>query len=519
MFTQTYHWDKWSSNVVLSMDQVREQLNRGGACFDGTESRLKQDNKFNLRNAYRSMGCSFVQKVVHLSRKIDDGIASASLGGEETSDPQARVFTGEQERLLSNVLDRLHPWDKISYEWLVAAFHVSLQSVRDMKHAEMNYCSETSTSEVKTVLNRIAHKQYYDFTVLKSFFQKLYMRQSIVVYTLPKHMVEEQVRTLHRIYQTLPGEELHPSAGLYYICINCQDFKADLAEPAPRRPLSRHAMGVFGVRHDPSSGELYCQKQTSILEEAEASQAHPAASLAADIASMQSTDALGDLGYFDVDFKRENKKVVRERRKRDQHLQCTQIPLTPINMVGVLLQFFGQLILLCPKCGAPTTYHRKKITVYQFSCGQCMYSASPPPVPVRTPPDAVRHECCFCHAMVPEHKITYHRIWDDVTDPSHKQLVSRGFCSKHNRMWINEHGTVERLKFIFYAIENHIRSIRFDGGRMLFNSATVTTGGDEVEEARKQRKAAQRRLLRRRRRLPKKQTAPAAAPVKQEHER
>ena len=70
--------------------------------------------------------------------------------------------------------------------------------------------------------------------------------------------------------------------------------------------------------------------------------------------------------------KRRAKKDWKTQRKLIQNELCAQTECVEFNMLGCLLQFYGQLYLFCPSCGNPTTFNSEQYDKNGFTCGQCL---------------------------------------------------------------------------------------------------------------------------------------------------
>ena len=66
---------------------------------------------------------------------------------------------------------------------------------------------------------------------------------------------------------------------------------------------------------------------------------------------------------------RNQKRAAKEQRKGLKNKQCANTELSKINMLGVLLQFYNNLYVICPMCANFTQLTSEYFTKDGFYCG------------------------------------------------------------------------------------------------------------------------------------------------------
>ena len=151
---------------------------------------------------------------------------------------------------------------RISYEWMVGAFGLSVHPILMLRLFEDSYEREDIQSQpVSDMLAEIAHEYPREFGYLKMFFRALDRQQSVAVYDLPASVTRAQARALHESHCFVPkGEPLPESADLAYYCYGHLDFKHPLVD---EHPDFAYSQGPINVDLDLSTMELVCRFDTA----------------------------------------------------------------------------------------------------------------------------------------------------------------------------------------------------------------------------------------------------------------
>jgi hypothetical protein len=479
-------YEKYIKDNILYADRNETVANwsPGDNWFSKISPVLASYNKSNLDYCHRPIEMSFLDMVIATIRDIDDSHYNDpkyTVSNEEFSEKEEEIVF----RMVHECFDISEP---ISYEWLVYFFKVSLVSVIRLKEAEKLYMGETSRGKVNLVLKNMAEKHYYDYYVIKTFFLALKKKYSLIFYDLPQHIVKKQIEAYQKLYQTLPGEELHENAGSYYVCVNCGELKAKVVPSFAQNSNSLHkerecTLSFDRISINIDSGDIFCSRPASKTAPKKRS---------------TTTDHVSEVMGTGVDSKKENKKQSKDNRKRKMIEDCANSPLVKVNMIGKILRTekWG-LVIICPHCLCLTTlgiYSFKDSAGY-LSCG-CMRRESSIDIAKK-----VLFRCILCQMNGKEEgnneddgeqndkekdreikqqkedekkkkkkkRFRFHFVYDDVTDPEHP--ISRYVCmcpSHGNLDWLAKWPALLPLSKIHYAIQHRLTSHELSDGSREF---------------------------------------------------
>lgn len=397
------------------MDMIRktvaknvEEIYNSGACtsgsrdwFEGTPHIINSYNPLKLEYAYKPTDCSFAEHVVDKTKSIDG--AMFNKRGFMKTEKEATVDS--RRAIMRDVINMHGPYGPVSYEWLCEKFKVSMVHIDMLKIAEKLYVTESSTVDVKNVIMAIVNRDYWDYHVIKTFFKEVVDARKLKFFRLPQHMVLSQIEALHRIYKTAPGEELHPNAGVCYICTSCYEFKAMLVEHEGREDgiKTMWSRGVDNVYVDTDSGELMCSKKISKstkkhkaeddkknAKRKEGKRVMPLGFFDENIvnkttngAVSANTNANMDVdGYIDGNVDEDSTCRSRRSNRIEKEIadekNCKSKPVTQVNLLGYMMVIEGsKKIILCPMCASPTTMRWYKYGRFGLTC-MCTTSKKSP---------------------------------------------------------------------------------------------------------------------------------------------
>lgn len=175
----------------------------------------------NMSETFRPTDTAYYRRALEVITGIDErvfdrpGFAAALARAEEHVRPMMRAVFRSMPR-----------GQRVGYEWMVRAFGVSLKTVRAMYEAVGEYTSETNRTKLLHVLNNMYKQNIDEFNTFRVYFEEMERRRDVWMQPLPRNMVEQQLRTLFRVYKCTQLDELPESAGLHYVCMHCREFKA-----------------------------------------------------------------------------------------------------------------------------------------------------------------------------------------------------------------------------------------------------------------------------------------------------
>jgi hypothetical protein len=203
----------------------------GYSGFEGQEAMLATANKLHLRTAPRPMEADFITVINRIFRKLDEEHHS----NERLWHVSRQVWTAEKRDVMWQLVCHEPGYDK-RYCWLARTFGVRpFASIERLYAAETLYRRETNRTTIKYSLQQILAEDPYDYCALEHYFACVKRKFGLQLFYLPRHIAEKQVRLFHEIYGTLPGEALHPDAGLYFYCPNCENIKTTVFDGILRR--------------------------------------------------------------------------------------------------------------------------------------------------------------------------------------------------------------------------------------------------------------------------------------------
>jgi len=305
-----------------------------------------------------------------------------------------------------------------------------------MEEAKLMYNRETSRSDVSTILNNLYYDSPYDYKVMGYYFTALKRRKSIRAITLPYQFVQRQIETEHKLYQTKPGQELPPSAGVYYVCKNCGKLKTSI------HPYSntfskekKNSLCSEGICIDVVNGQFTCVKASSKNNPKKRN---------------SSNDIVKDLTEGSANTYSESKKAAKHKRKSDVMTKCPHVELIPTNLLGMLLITDKGLVIKCPECGTVTTLSRDsyKDSGCIFSCGCFQLKED----------KVIRCRVCNRETKDPVYKI----IYDDLAP--NRGIRPIPLCPEHKSPWISQWNQFLELSFVKKCIREELYSKRMANG-------------------------------------------------------
>jgi hypothetical protein len=429
----------------------------GEGWYAGVVSKLIQYHRSNLSYCHRPIEACFLDNAVQIVREIDD---------EHYHDPDYSVpdemWTEEDEiRMKKQVMEVVDIAKPIGFHKLVADFKISLDSVEKLEAAQKLYLQETSRSKVKNVLTTMAKTKYYDYFVIKTFFLWLKKKFALIFYDLPLHILKKQIESFHTMYGTLPGQELHESAGVYYACINCGELKAKVAPSGRITKSSKDrecTLAFDNISIDATNHVCYCAKRASAKTSGKK--------------RSSSKDVVAEMMGIGPDTTKEAKKQSKDNRKRKMMEGCHQTELIKFSLLGKALrtQKYG-LVIICPRCLCLTTLSRwsYKNGGGELSCG-CARKTSPHVLVGKS-----YQKCILCgkepdtrKKVEDRPKVAFRLIYDDVSNPAKPKLRYAAFCESHPTKWIEKWNQVLKLSTIKEAIYRQWQShvINDEGDRI-----------------------------------------------------
>lgn len=444
----------------------------GMPLFYNIQENLELANKRSLTRANRPKDCRFAEMVLIKMNKVE---CEKKERGKVNPRAIATEGTVEKEVLeyLELMINSIHPFEEFSYTKLGDhPFNMDSKILQYIQGGKMLYEFETTVSALKKTI-AYAYSEYpRDYQLLKRYCQLILKKRSIRCYTLPDVIFKRQCKTLMRVYQTQPGQELSKCAGLYYVCLNCGKLKATVQDYSPNNdPESLGGFTSVGICIDMSDQGFYCTKVSSRENPKRRNPVHnPVKNMYfgdnddEDVIDTELQDTLmieniedeeededeDAVDVFDTNAgeeegqsesedeeataksmtsiakgkKREAISLDRFLKKKAMQEKCLQTKLIPLNLTGREINTGNKRILLCPECGKPcrSSYKMYRSMTGGISCG-CSHDKM-----------EFRVLCCLCNVDC-SHDMVLHLILND-RDYDVPRVENMTFCQKHKNQWI-----------------------------------------------------------------------------------
>ena len=413
-----------------------------GGWFTGIQSIMDSFNKNNLGFCHRPISTSFLDTMVNIIKSIDD----LTYGKPSFEEPK-KEFEKNGEKELKSIIDLFSTSDPLSFEWLMIKFNVNIDNIMRLSFGRRSYNGETSRSGIRNIVVDIAEDSPMDYTIIRSFFLYRKTQFMIMLYPLPVHITKQQIESYHRMYQTLRGEKLSESAGVYYVCPNCGELKARVMPkdltigPSSHIKERERTLSNEKTSINMQTGKVYCSKPPSKTTPKKRTVA---------------TDTVCEMIGAEKDSKKETKKQSKDNRKKSMRQNCPQTELVKINMIGKILRTEKTgLVIVCPWCLCLTTFGRFS---YENSGGHLSCGCK------RETP-LIDYPCAICKKLCTTTKqLRFYFVYDD--ERKKPCMCYIGICKDHKQTkWIQKWEETLCLSKIREAIENKWTSMPFDDGK------------------------------------------------------
>ncbi len=407
---------------------------------------LNKYNKANLERAPRIMEIGFIEKVFNVTRTLNDEIYLEECRKFNTIVPPAI------QNLIKTIIEifiRKGKIDDISFNFLVLhPIYMLPRSLMELEHGYKLYEQEESRSKIKTIMKSIHKISSYDYHLLSFFFQILKDRKSVSVTKTPACMQRTLLNTLHRLYETRPGELLPKGAGIYYFCEACKQIKTNVYPYSEKRDKYRlSSLCAVDACLNLTDGKKYCGKVPS--------KANPKN-------RETNSSTFNHVHYDEKKKEKTQKKEARHQRKMDMINSCPNQELTMIDMKFHMITTEAGTFLLCPMC-ATMTELSKNFDNYtgNFSCGCINYDTQ----------RSVKCKLPSCKKRTTQP--VYYRIYDD-SDKENPEIRNVPFCPSHRTGWITKFNELLTLSTISNSITENLKSVSLSNGERIFTETSYT---------------------------------------------
>ena len=418
---QRYYWDKFEDCVRVAMNSVRTCVANEGDIMDfvGVEEQLTCINKQQVSNLYRPTRHPFCHVVAMECEKLDDA---------NCVDYIEKELPSEHKELMYSMSIRTECTEEIPFEWL-NFFHVSKRTITSIKRIQDTYTLEGSKGNLKSMLTSLNR---YEFEAVRAFSEVFDRKLNIRLYTLPADVYIRQTIALRRKHKIPDGVELPKEIGETLLCLQCKQFKSFVISRDDNGKMSNlYAFGHSKVLVDDETMKMYCGKRCDKVD-AKKRQYNPS--------EYSSFMNISDDIIEEANVHRNQKRAAKEKRKGLKNKQCANTELSKVNMLGVLLQFYNNLYVICPMCANFTQLTSQYFTKDGFYCGCCIQHG-------RLYTDV---SCEWCQAVRGNETWVPLKVKDDTDGERRERSIY--LCQTCHKPWIRNAGTQLKLSTIFKGL-------------------------------------------------------------------
>lgn len=433
--------NKYYTDQVFSTEADNFEWYPGLSWFYKVQRDLDASNRSMLKNTNRPKTDTFEKMVLIKMNEIESKMKKGSINLHSV-DPD--FLSPEIVEYIKNKIRSADQFEKIPYQSLGdVPVRFNAKYLHVLQNAEELYEYEEGSVELKDTLCLFYSKMPYEYQVLKLFFTELIKKQGLVLYYATKDIFEKQIKGLNEIYETVPGTKLDDSAGLYYLCPNCNNIKIVVRDVSSvNNPNSLGGWSSDGVCICLDTEKFYCSYLNSkdtpkkrdptkaIIKNMFTGKDRGLDSQILNVKRLMDLEDVKSLRKY-VGPK---EKVILDKyiEKRQRQEDCLNTELIPVYLPGHLIKVQNKLVMACPQCLHPVYYSREMFRngIANMSCG-CKDRKS-----------EVEFKCFVCHRDCHDYCFVK-AIWDDTMNPLDITDENLPFkyvclCSDHKSRWTNE---------------------------------------------------------------------------------
>lgn len=347
-----YYWDKFEQCVNKAMNTVRGNIEDTGNImqFRGIEAQMIAINKQQVHHLFRPTRHLFCNVILSECERIDDSNHVDYLSKETPKD---------YKDLMYEMATRVPVNKYVIFEWL-KYFHVAESTIKKITQIQETYITDGTKGHLKTFMSGLTR---YEFECIRDLCEAFDRKFHIRIFSLPKHTYIAQCKALRRKHCIDNGELMSETVGDTFVCLECKQFKGFVTKRERGKIVNLFAYGHSKVLIDDETMTMYCGKRSEKVDSKKRTQPSPEYSSFIDV----DTKAIQD-----ANNKRNQKRIAKERRKEIKNKTCSKTPLSKIDMVGVLLEFYGKMYMHCPSCANFMEVTSENYTKDGIYCGCCI---------------------------------------------------------------------------------------------------------------------------------------------------
>ena len=422
-----YYWDKFVQCVNKAMNTVRSNIEDSSNImnFRGIEEQLITINKQQVHHLFRPTRHVFCNVIMNECERIDD-INFVDYIRDKT--------TSENRELMYQMAIRVPLTNKTEFDWL-KYFNVSEEVAKKMNRIQETYILDGTKGPLKNFLNSLPR---YDFECVRDLCAAFDRKFNIRIFTLPCHTYINQCKAIRRKHSIPNGEKIPDTAADTFVCLECKKFKGFITKRERGKIVNLFAFGHSKVLIDDETMQFYCGKRSDKVDSKKRNQMIPEYS-----------------SFIDVDMKeiiranniRNRKRMAKEERKKLRNLVCSKTPLVTINMLGVVLQFYNNLYMVCQVCANFMSVTSEYYTKHGSYCGCCLQHGKL----------YTSVSCEWCKVK------KSNESWSPITVKDNGEEKSIYLCNNCNKVWIRNAETILTLDTIKKGLEQRWKRLQHPG--------------------------------------------------------
>ena len=423
-----YYWDKFEQCVAKAMNTVRSSIedNANIMHFKGVEPQLIAINKQQVHHLFRPTRHLFCHVIINECEKIDDS---------KYIDYIRKETPLENKDIMYQMAIRTEELKCTPFEWL-QYFNVKEDIIKNLKKVQDTYIQDGSKGSLKSLLEGMDR---YTFECVRDLCEVFDRKNNVRLFTLPKHIYIQQCQALRRKHEIQNNCPIDQDTGSSYVCLECKQFKGFVTGIDKGKVKNLYAYGHSKILIDDETMELYCGKRSDKVDGKKRNVIKPEYT-----------------SFIDVDYQRvmnaneirHRKRQAKEKRKDLRSKVCSKTPLVSVNLLGVLLQYYGKLYTMCPVCANFMLVTSEHFTKDGFYCGCCMQHGKL----------YTNVSCEWCHAIRGNESWTPIKVKDNENKEMNIYL-----CQQCHKPWIRNAETILPLDTIKKGLTQRWKRLQHPG--------------------------------------------------------
>lgn len=430
---QRYYWDMFEKSVQKAMNTVRKCvcIETNIMDFKGVENQLSIINKQQVHHLFRPTRHHFCRVVLMECEKQDD---------TNFVDYISKDFNSEYKNLMYQMAIRTPVSLVIPFEWL-QYFNVSKDTIKQISRIQEIYVQDGSKTSLKGLLSSINR---YEFEAIRDFSDIFDRKINVRLFTLPSHIYKQQYKALRRKHEIPDGKPLPDDIGKTLICLQCKQFKAFICQNDNKGKISNlYAFGHSKILVDDETMKMYCGKR---CDKVDAKKRHHYVPEYSSFMNMEQANIIK------ANNDRIKKRNAKERRKELKNHICSSTELCKVNLLGSLLQYYGNIYVICPICANFMQMTSQHFTRHGFYCGCCLqhgrlYTCI---------------SCEWCKCARGNESWTPISVMDDTVEPSVERNIY--LCTGCHKPWIRNADSQLNLSIINKGLSERWKRLQHAGG-------------------------------------------------------